>query len=457
MPPFDPFNKRLSDIAAPDLLPLRNVGEGWYIEYKSEMVSAASIAKSVSAFANHFGGWLFYGVAEPTTPNGDVTFPGIPSDQVTKALQRIRDAVAGHVSPLPHFGVQVVPGPCDSLGLAADRAIIVVLVEQGANPPFIHSTGRIYRRVADASDPKPENDRFVLDQLWERGRSARTKLTTFLERRPELAEGESNRPLLTLFLISDPLGDRGHRLNLNFDSFADIMSSAPGGSGIVFDNLFPTTDGYIARHVADNDPYYMVLTWEHRYDATSVLTMPIRSVSVDADEAVDPFWLYDQWDTFKALCESGRLGSARIIDANLLLTMIILALQRQHQLLIASGVQPHFHCKAALDGMWRCIPFLDMPSYMDHARTYGLPLIQESSCFAPPTTDPRAFSIADLPDEFDPSDQAPLIRPALDLFMYVVEAMGIPRSVFRAGDGEQLVEAGVRAIEAHKGRKPWDC
>ena len=61
---YNPFSKHLDDLEPSDLSILRDVAEGWYVEYKIAVPSPNSIAKSISSFANTYGGWLFYGVAE---------------------------------------------------------------------------------------------------------------------------------------------------------------------------------------------------------------------------------------------------------------------------------------------------------------------------------------------------------------------------------------------------------
>ena len=51
-----PFDKEVADLFAEDLEGLRQVHEGWYVEYKEEAISPRNIAKSLSAFANQYGG-----------------------------------------------------------------------------------------------------------------------------------------------------------------------------------------------------------------------------------------------------------------------------------------------------------------------------------------------------------------------------------------------------------------
>ena len=57
MKAYSPFDKALKDLLAADLANLKIVNEGWYVEYKSELVNARALAKAVSAFANTYGGW----------------------------------------------------------------------------------------------------------------------------------------------------------------------------------------------------------------------------------------------------------------------------------------------------------------------------------------------------------------------------------------------------------------
>jgi hypothetical protein len=202
---YNPFDKLLRDVEASDLNVLRTVSEGWYVEYKSEVPKASAIAKSIAAFANTYGGWLFYGIAEkPGAENVADQFPGIARDAVDATLQRIRQAVAQGLNPCPHFDTRVIWGPEETIGLEADCGIICITIPRGHAAPFIHNGGHIYRRVADGSEPRPESDRFVLDQLWRRGEDVRKDYADWLERDLELSQAEDQNSYLRLF-ISRPV------------------------------------------------------------------------------------------------------------------------------------------------------------------------------------------------------------------------------------------------------------
>src|ERR1700683_3409569 len=111
-----PFDKPFDNLKASDLASLRTTPEGWYVEYKSQFPAPASVAKSLSAFANSYGGWLFYGIEESADKQRLAgAFPGIQADQVPLCEQKIRQAASVQVCPPPYFQVRALYGPEDSI------------------------------------------------------------------------------------------------------------------------------------------------------------------------------------------------------------------------------------------------------------------------------------------------------------------------------------------------------
>ena len=96
---YTPFNKEFEEFSGSDLVGLREVREGWYVEYKSQLPSTRDLAKSLSSFANQYGGWLFLGVSE--TPDSLIAgnFPGIENEKVPKVLESLRNAAKDIVRP----------------------------------------------------------------------------------------------------------------------------------------------------------------------------------------------------------------------------------------------------------------------------------------------------------------------------------------------------------------------
>ena len=133
---YTPFTAELKDLEPANLDCLRQTAEGWYIEYKEEANDVRSIAKSVTAFANTYGGWLFYGIEEAEVDGSKVAgaFPGIPDSDLGQLLERIATACARHASPTPFYETTVLHGPEPLLGLAAGNAVVVVKVPPKQSP-----------------------------------------------------------------------------------------------------------------------------------------------------------------------------------------------------------------------------------------------------------------------------------------------------------------------------------
>ena len=55
MSQYSPFEKSIADLQPSDLAVLKNVSEGWYLDYKRDLIPAGSMAKALSAFANTYG------------------------------------------------------------------------------------------------------------------------------------------------------------------------------------------------------------------------------------------------------------------------------------------------------------------------------------------------------------------------------------------------------------------
>ena len=274
---YSPFGKALTELQPTDLVPLKSVSEGWYVEYKRVLISATALAKAVSAFANTYGGWLFLGVKEKSK-NESVAgeFPGIPEKEVDKALQRLRQSAAEHLNPTPFFETRVLRGPCVEIGLAEGTSVVAIEIPQSHTAPHIHKDGRIYRRVGDGSEPKPETDRFILDQLWRRADSIRKVTRKWVESDPEFSKAERDNPYVRLLLCTDPWRQRDPYLSAPFHEIRSILTSTEEAvSSITFDTVHTTASGLIARQVKGNHPQNYTLTWKMRRNMSCDIVMPL--------------------------------------------------------------------------------------------------------------------------------------------------------------------------------------
>lgn len=431
--PFNPFGKDFTDIVVGDLSVLRNTAEGWYVEYKGETVEQKNIAKSLSAFANHYGGWIFYGVQGSRDKRDRAAgFKGLEQSEVAVLIERIRNAAKDSISPSPYYEHAVLDGPCSEIGLAADRSIVVVLVPSGPHPPYIHIDGRIYRRVGDASDPKAETDRFILDQLWQRGQSAEAKLASFLQTEPMLSGDEGHLSRCELFLLPDPLGATGHRSNLKFNQFIEVMSEKAFGMGISCDNFFMMADGFIGRQVTTNDPYNLVFTWKHYFNGASVVSFTLTSTWLGGIEADNWLSKYKHEKQFLELLAKAGNNKGYLLDINQLFFLSVAAVNQQHRLMVAGGIRGPIYAKTVFRNIWRRVPYVDTERYMRLVSGYGLPVIQFDQEFAPPGV--TFNSLVLIPEENLVDDEAQeenerLVRQLVrvsHIWGSMLSALGVP-------------------------------
>ena len=420
---YRPFADNLQEVPPEDLIRLKDVHEGWYAEYKGELIATRELAKSLSSFANQYGGWLFLGVKEDSEENVASSFPGIPKSQVQNVLDSIRNSAKDLLNPSVFYNVREFEGPIDAIGLPVGRSIIVVQIPEGPNSPYIHNDGRIYRRVGDSSQPTPVTDRLTFDLLTQRGEEARSRLKERVLWTPVTSKGEENQPFIHVSVMSDPYEIMGHWYSGRIAEFANSMR----GYTVPFDNIFSTNDGYIARQVSTNDAYRRVFIWHFSRHCHSFVTFPIQMRPTVLE---DPIWYeYENGRAFISKVFDAGLTSARILDLNILMDFL-LGVVRRHRIVVGdAGVKGPFYLKANIENVWRTVPFVDHTKFLQHISNFGLPLNQESDMTVPigPALDTFIVSqeLSEVPSERDST----VDLGAIMLFLSIVDALGIPREI----------------------------
>ncbi|HSN77719.1 MAG TPA: ATP-binding protein, partial [Anaerolineae bacterium] len=348
-------------------------------------VSPVNIAKSLSAFANHYGGWIFYGIEEATDGTHQAgAFPGIESSTAPKMVDRIAVASKDSVHPSVYYQHKLISGPCAEIGLLDDKSVIVVMVPSGQDAPYVHSSGRIYRRIADSSDPKPETDRAILDQLWQRRRQAEVTLKELVTTRPLLSQGEELTSYMDLFLLPDPLRAAHQRTTLTFDEFIEAMRQKPlSGFQAPFDNFFTMAGGFVCRQIGSNNPYNLCLTWRHFVRGFSHISIPLSVTPVFIMER--NFQSSYKWsaDFCNALRKARLPETTDIVDVNQVAKIVIAIINQQRQLMSLGNIEGPLYAKARIQNVWRRVPFVDSKSYLDVIGELGIPIIQYDEAYVP--------------------------------------------------------------------------
>jgi len=384
--PFNPFRKSLEEITAIDLLNLRDTSEGWYVEYKQEAVEPKKIAKSLAAFANSYGGWLFYGIKETSDGyNKADEFCRIPNSECETLITHIRNAASAAINPTPYFEIKQIDGPCTELGLSENKAIIIVLIPSGSDAPYVHAEGRIYRRVADSSEPKPENDRHILDSLFQRRLKATKALNLFLDDKPLVSESEGDSTIFNLYMVTDPLGVKGKFSKLKFDQFVDKLSNQNNDIlSISFDNFFTMSDGFIARQVNKDFPTNLNITFNYFNNCSAIL-----SANIGGNSNIHTFFQQEHLKNYKylndfcKLISGSKFNNANIVDVNKLYSLIVCSISLQMSLLEEDRTEKSLYCKSHFENIWRRIPFLDTKNHISHIEKHGIPIIQYNESTSP--------------------------------------------------------------------------
>jgi hypothetical protein len=450
---YNPFETELAQIKVDDLGKLREVREGWYVEYKQQVPNASSVAKSISAFANAYGGWLFYGIGEKSKEDPVAgSFPGITREEADGYLQRIRQSAAQQLSPPPHFELKALWGPSEEIELPQDCAIICIWVPWSPKAPHVHKSGVIYRRVADSSEPAAENDRHFLGELFKRSDEIVSKFKAWVDEEPEFAEEEKHHPYLRLLLTTDPWSETDIWLGSSTKDIRKMFNPEGTRTTLPFDAIHTTANGFVARQLSNNDPSYLTLTWYLDRRLNSEILIPV-SYLIAEDLKQTKSWLdgYAHRDHFISVMDRYKFKKIKILDINLLFRVFVGIAEIQSKLHTMIDRKPIYRVKTKMLNTGRCVPFLDVKSVMEKYETGGMPVLFKTHMSMERGHHPDSFHEVDClpetPDYAVPSVHATII------FIKLTRALGIPilddledePSFGEAYD--EIMSAGARSIE----------
>jgi len=442
---FNPFGKELADLHVNDLSRLRDVNEGWFVEYKKQLPEPGKAAKSVAAFANHAGGWLCIGVRSGSDMLRAEACDGLAADDLVRAETSLRDAIKGNISPTPHFECRGLVGPSLDGFVPEGCAVLIVRIPRGSNAPYIHSSGVIYRRIADSSDPKPEHDRAIVDMLFERGRLAVKRLELMLDEMPAPSKGEAEVMYAHVWLLPDPWGDTDSFGGITFTDFSKTVRDDQHWHGMAYDNLFAGSDEYVARMVAGNDPLRRLTSLHHFGDGSTRVTIPINSGALPLD-VHRLMGSYKHFDRFLSVARRSKLKDGVVVDVNLLFMLLVDAWRRHVAMAMLGGAPTRVYAKVKLENTWRKIPFFDADAALVFMEQNGIPVMQDSSVVLPRQNNllPGTFIEIDPPQGDDMFEKS--ILAGVQMFAEVVEGLGFPRQILE-GALEEMDDVCRRAVE----------
>lgn len=374
---FNPFGKDINKIEAADLATLCEVSEGWYIDYKQEIIDIKKIAKHASAFANQYGGWLFFGITESDKKTAE-EFIGIKKEDVQKLSTAIREAVSTHSNPEVYYEEKIIYGPDDTIKLPDNRAIVIVYIPEGSHPPYVHSSGKIYRRVSDHSDPKAETDRHLLDRLWQKNGKTNERLNLFLKNR---ANFKITTPVAYIHLLTDRYFEKRFEL-LEFEDFKKAaVGKKDGGISIPMNTFYSARGGFIARQTKGNNPLFPVASLRWWHSGAALLTIPLNYY--DTNSFLERYSHSDNSKLFVSEVERQQLGDAKICDLDYLLFVLAGLYNQFKQILSSTKNSEKVYASVQIENTFQSLTFVDDNYYVKRISEYGVPVVLDEQIQIP--------------------------------------------------------------------------
>lgn len=145
--------------------------ESFYFEFKDDRVSNKKLTEEMSAFANTFGGYIFLGISDDKQIEGCTAWNE----------QRIHTTIHDSITPTPSFDVKKF-----TIGT---NVIYVIRIDEGAEPPYITSSGKIYERLSSGSFTIKDSSK--LSQIYNKKEQLLTKMESKISI-PPIPENTNN-------------------------------------------------------------------------------------------------------------------------------------------------------------------------------------------------------------------------------------------------------------------------
>jgi hypothetical protein len=384
---YNPFERSLAldDLTANDLVTLisNEITEGQWIEYKREFPLSQKIAKSISSFANTYGGWYFIGIEADKTKNVATNICGFNLADISDPIAKLRDSIKANVDPVPVFHTKLIE-------IGAGKAVLVVQIPDHQATPFITKEGRIYRRISDSSDPIPENDRHAIDRLVDNGQELETQFIQFCKDERMFSKAEENQSWVSVFLSPYPLGMIGREDMLSSDAIEKLirLSQSPikinldatrelGTGNLPFNMGQVGIGSVILRQVEPAKVAFNSLSVEFFMDGRAKFFIPLHYLPSLYDINIDGLKSQQVKQTLKSINESAKVTDSSLIrffDIQDLWVSVAILLNFYQVWYGAEVEQNSLRVSIMLNDIWRASPFCDSDEWALHVQKFGLPI-----------------------------------------------------------------------------------
>lgn len=407
---YSPFNGNLNELNEKQLQLLieKEVAEGWYIEYKNNLIlDGRKIAKSVSSFANSEGGWYFMGIDSDQKTNKATELTGVDIADKRDIADQISKLITGNVSPVPSFDIRIVE-------LHSKRSVIIVKIEEGQQPPYTTSSGTIYQREHNASNPV--KDRYILEKLYEKAQTYKDRIDRFckIDYAETKGQGKDDQAYLELYLFPTPYNNfffKNFSKPEFFDSIAEKFFGGMNftledngevyetGLGFSFNSIYTSYDSLVVRPMNDDNIIYKGTTIELFRNGNLKLLLPLfqfglkqvpnyYSESETINYLLDKFSPYESKMVYPAYPmhdsepyestdrkKSNFVDWFRLVDGHEMVLAVLFVTKIYQSILKENGVaeSAEIGFRALLSNLWRKVIFFDNSKFLNSIRKYNIP------------------------------------------------------------------------------------
>ena len=445
---YNPFNKALDDLDEEELQKLidNKIAESWYIEYKESVlnqngkIDRDKLAKSVSAFANTQGGWLFLGI-KADKRNTPFELTGISIDGDKNLLDQISQNISGNIRPVPLFHIKEIT-------LSNQKIVVIIKVEESPLPPYVTSGGSIYQR--ENSESKPVVDRYIIQKLTEKADGYYDKINNFcrIDYHQSDIQHKTNQAFIELYLFPIPFGTFEFK---DFDEsifFEKVVKIFGQGASIKFTNpenveiasigmnmnfnAFTTSsESIIVRSIREDTIMHKGMSIELFQNGNIKFHMPINefdfkntpdhyknSPVIDFLKSKYPQTDYASIHFPREKKESEFIANSKMLDGGALL-MSIFILGEQIKTFFESSEfdlkKNQFGFRARVTGLWRKFIFFDDLTYLEKLKHFNIPISAKEE-IAIPSTEKREYYTLNLSKQYQ----------FLPLGIWILQGIGVP-------------------------------
>jgi len=193
---------------------------------------------------------------------------------------------------------------------------------------------------------------------------------------------------MKLYLTNDQIEQLGTHRRPKLEEIREVFTRTEHEPSIAFSNVFRTENGYMARHVQNNQPDRTSFQVHVSHDFRCEITIPL-SVFMQTETRLLSSVLpnYHHIDRFCLIAEHQQYGSAKIIDLNSLFYAFMGIAGKLLELARKFDVKTSFHNSGRVSGAVGATPFVDSTEILDDFEEFGLPFINKNNIYFSDTPD----------------------------------------------------------------------